>query len=99
MVVAVPAVLVSEKAGGVVSPEALVATETAPAVWLAVKVEALAFPAAFVATKQVVNEPLLPPEQVPKVPEAPEAGAVKVTTMFGTGLPKLSTMLTVSAVA
>ena len=74
------------------------ATETAPAEWLAVKVDALAFPAALVATKQVVNEPLLPPEQVPKVPEAPEDGAVKVTTMFGTGLPKLSTILTPSVV-
>ena len=41
MVVAVPAVLVSEKVGGVVSPEALVVTEKAPAVWSAVKVEAL----------------------------------------------------------
>jgi len=98
MVAAVPAVLVSEKVGGVVSPEALVATEKAAAVWLAVKVDAEALPDAFVATRQVVNEPLLPPEQLAKVPEAPDAGAVKVTTMFGTGLPKLSTMFTPSAV-
>ena len=87
MVVAVPALLVSEKVGGVVSPEALVVTEKAPAVWLVVKVEALALPLTSVATRQVVNEPLLPPEQVPNVPEAPEAGAVKVTTMPETGLP------------
>ena len=40
MVVAVPAVLVSAKVGGVVSPEALVATAMAPAVWLVVKVDA-----------------------------------------------------------
>ena len=87
MVVAVPAVLVSEKVGGVVSPVVLVATAMAPAVWLVVKVDAVAVPAALVATKQVVNEALLPPEQAAKVPEGPEAGAVKVTTMFGTGLP------------
>ena len=89
-----PAVLVSEKVGGVVSPEALVATLKAPAVWLVVNVEALALPAALVATRQVVNEALLPPEQLAKVPEDPEPGAVKVTTMLGTGLPKESTMLT-----
>src|ERR1700722_9165235 len=94
MVIGRPAVLVSEKPGGVVSPEALVATVTAPVVVLAVNVEAEALPDAFVATRQVVNEALLPPEQVPKVPEAPEAGAVKVTTMFGTGFPKASTILT-----
>ena len=86
MVVAVPAVLVSEKVGGVVSPVALVATAMAPAVWLVVKVDAVAVPAALVATKQVVNEALLPPEQAAGA-RGPRGGCGKVTTMFGTGLP------------
>jgi len=49
-------------------------------VTLAVKVVAVAFPLALVETVVVTVE-------FAKVPEAPEAGAVKVTEAFGTGLP------------
>ena len=44
------------------------------------------------------NRPGLPPEQAAKTPEAPVAGAAKVTFTLGTGLPNWSTSSTSRAV-
>jgi len=82
-----PGSLVSEKTLGVVNPgegdvkPTLIAYE--PAALLAVKVGAVAIPCALV-TATTEGAPL------GKVPLGPDAGAVKVAAIPGTGLPELS---------
>jgi hypothetical protein len=78
--IAKPLLFVNEKFAGVPTPAAVAVTVYEPDELFAVNVGAVAKPFASVVTTQVL------PEQVPpKVPDAPEAGALNVTCTPGTG--------------
>lgn len=79
MVAGAAEVFVKANPAGVETPATLAFTAYDPAVVLAVNVEAIATPLAFVVVENVV-EPLA------NVPLAPVEGAVKVTFTFGIGL-------------
>jgi hypothetical protein len=90
---AAPAVFVSENEAEGVTPDTEAVTANEPAVLFAVKVGAVPRPLVLVITV-VVPEGVAPAN----VPEAPEAGAVKVTVTPESPFPAASVTLAASAV-
>jgi hypothetical protein len=90
MLVAAPDVLPSAKLAGAATPATLALTVKAPVVPLAIRVGAIAIPAALVVAVAVVKPP--------KAPLAPELGAVNVTVTPEAGFPKPSWTVACNAV-